>query len=1495
MIESDTRSIAIIGIGCRLPGADDAEQFWTMLREGGQAVGDIPADRIDLRRYYDAKPQTPGKTIARFGGYLRDIDQFDPEFFAFSPREAERIDPQQRLLLETAWEALENAGIDTSSLVGARVGVYVGQWLSDFEQRLSLHPDELDFAMTLGSGRYAASGRIAYAFGLRGPTLTVDTACSSSLYALHLAVQSLRSGETSLALAGAANVILAPHIHIAYSQSGMMAADGRCKFGDAAADGYVRSEGAAVLVLKRLDAAVRDGDRIHAVIRGSAVNNDGWSSGSMGTPSLVGQTELVRCAVVDAGVDPREVSYVEAHGTGTRAGDGVEIAALAAALGEDRNQALLVGSVKTNVGHTESVAGLAGVIKTALMVREGFIPSSLNLDTPNPSIPWDRIPVAVARDATPWPSQARRLAGVSGFGISGANAHVIMEAPPPPAAVAANAPIPILLLSAHSETALRARAADIAAQLASPEAPALDELLRFQQTRRSALTRRAAFLAETPDALREGLRAFADGGGTALAEGVADPRRPSKLALVFPGQGGQWTGMARELVASEPVFRQVIARADAVIRAETGRSLLEQINLDPGADSYLGDRIDIVQPMLAAISIGYAEWLRAHGLRFDAVVGHSMGEAAAAHVAGAISFEDALKIVCRRSALMREKSGQGAMALVDLPQAEVAAACTGRETAVSIAAINSPRTCIISGEKDAVAALVAEFNAAGVFSQLVNVDVASHSPQMEQPARDLGDALADLTTTSTRTTFVSSVLAEIARGESLEAEYWKRNLREPVRFVDALKVLAQEGIKVLIELGPHPTLAPSIVQTLGDATVITCGRRNEPERPALLVALARAWCAGSPVVWDKDARPARVIDMPRYPWQRRRLWVETAELARTQPGASLAGRGPDDETRSWLYRLAWREIDANLGEAAMPAYGTPSLLLGDCPELAAMLRKAGAVVETAPLDNMEAALGRLALGTRQSVIIAAPSGDAAPFLPVRAAQSIRRGVAARLWFVTRDAQSPLGVGRLNIDGAALWGAARVLSDERPDLWGGLLDLPTELDAQSAARAAAFLLAPGKDDQVALREGRAFAPRIASATHAPGAALQWRADGAYLLTGGFGDVGLQVARAMVEEGARRLILVGRGGLPKRQDWRTLDSQSTLGKRVAAVRALEAMGASVHCVSLDVSDEAAVRRFLDEHEAEGWPPIRGVVHLAAALDRQLIGEATTAGFELAIASKLRSAQVLDRLLPDLDCFVLFSSMSTFVPQPGMVGYVAANAGLEALAFDRRARGACASAVVWGHWRGAGMISGSSGETITADLAQRGLHAFDREQGAALFSWAAGRTEPWIAVAPIDWAAYAKARLGRSEPLLSEVKRAANGAVLAENLDALPAPERLKLLAEAIVDALVRTLQLSPDHVDDAREFGAMGLTSLLAMEFRNRLERMLGRALPATLAWNYPTVRALANHLADDTRAPAEQATITHTLVQLRSGIGSVAEMSDAEALSALCQRPRRKVS
>jgi phthiocerol/phenolphthiocerol synthesis type-I polyketide synthase B len=1485
---SDPRAIAVIGIGCRFPGgADSWSSFWQMLCDGVDAIGDIPADRFDLARFQDAKPQTPGKTVARHGGYLDRIDEFDAAFFKISPREAASVDPQQRLILETAWEALEDAGADVNALRGARVGVYVGQWLSDFEQRIFTHPDEVDFPATLGSGRYAASGRIAYAFGFRGPTLTLDTACSSSLYAVHLAVQGLRSGETSLALAAAANVILAPHIHVAYSQSGMMAPDGRCKFGDAAANGYVRSEGAAVLALKRLDDAVRDGDRIHAVIRGSAVNNDGSTSGSMGTPSRDGQRELVQAALADARVAPASIGYVEAHGTGTRAGDPVEIGALSDALGAGRaaDKPLLVGSVKTNIGHTESVAGLAGLIKAICAVRTGFIPRSLHYNEPSALIPWADLPVAIASKGGDWPHEGPRLASVSAFGIAGANGHIIVEAPPVQERVAPkSATLPLLLLSARSEEALRARALQIAETISSEN---LLELIRFSQSRLTALEYRAVFLANDAAELRAALTAFA-AGGDALASGAADPHRPPQLAAVCPGQGGQWIGMARELMAAEPAFLSLIERADQVIRAETDWSLLEQLKLNDKDPAHVGQRIDVVQPMLTAVSLAYAEWLGAHGVQFDAVVGHSMGEAAAAHIAGAISLDDALRIVCRRSRLMREKSGEGGMALVDLPRAEVETSLAGLEQRVSVAAVNSPRACIISGDKAVVAELVERFSARGVFSRLVNVDVASHSPHMAEPARELALGLADLKPKATDIAFASAVLGRAAEGEELNAAYWARNLREPVLFADALGVLSERGATAFIELGPHPTLTPAMEQTLGDraGAIVCCGRREENERNTLLAALAKLWCVGVRVKWrGADAASAPMIRFPSYPWQRERHWISSADLQTGRGEGGVSWRALTEEARSWLHAVEWRAI---VSQPPASVRGVRWLVIGEAPTMCSALRAEGASVEQASFDDLQRMLAGLGSDALNILIAAPVSGGA--YAPVQAARALPKGVQARLWFLTHHAQSPQGDARTDMDQAACWGSARVLSDERPEIWGGLVDLAAHGDARDAAAAAAFLLAPGEEDQVSVRRGIIYAPRIVAAPNPKGERIRWRSDGAYLITGGFGDVGLAVARAMVEEGARRLILVGRTALPPRSEWARLDETSVLGRRVAAVRALERLGAAIHCVELDVANEAAVAAFLQSYESEGWPRISGVLHLAAVLDRRLIEETWAADFSAAVKAKLEGARILDRLLPDLDCFILFSSLSTFLPQAGMASYVAANMALEALALDRRARGVPASCIAWGAWRGAGVIGDDRGAANIAEMAQRGFGSFDPAEGAALVSWAAGREAPWLAVTPMDWGAYAQARAGRNEPLLRELKIDRSGDTLADRLNAAEPAERRALLAGVVAEAVAKTLHLPVAGVGQAREFGEMGLTSILAMELRNRLERALARPLSATLAWNYPTVAKLSAHLAGEpSQAPVERNARAAEESRPDPRLANVAELTEADALAALRRR------
>ena len=667
--------VAIVGIGCRFPGgASDAASFWRLLIERRDAIAEIPADRIDVTRFFAAAPATPGRMMTRWGGYLERIDEFDAGFFGVSPREAERMDPQQRLLLETAWEALEDAGQDIDRIDRRRAGVFVGQWISDFEARLFADPEEIDFFMTTGSGRYATSGRVSYLLGFRGPSLTIDTACSSSLAAVHLAVRSIRSGECSLALAGGVNIILQPHISIGYSQSRMMAPDGRCKFGDASGDGYVRSEAAALIVLKPLQHALADGDRIYAVIRGGAINNDGRGSGSMGTPSRAGQEELLRAAYDDARLPPGLVGYIEAHGTGTRVGDPVELGALGAVIGTARSPGspVFVGSVKTNIGHTEGAAGIAGLIKAALALHHGVIPPSLHFREPNPAIPWSELACEIPRAATPWPAQEHpRFAGVSAFGIAGSNGHIVLEegVAGTPRAAAASRATQLLPLSARSPVALRKLAERYAEHLSAGDPASLRDICWSAATRRTCLDHRAAFVAAGIEAMVEVLRSYAKDQKTAAADAVVHTADRPRLAFVVPGQGAQWIGMARELLDREPVFRAMLERCERAARPYADWLILEQLAAEPGSAAFKLDRINVIQPVLVAIAIAYAELLRSLGVQPDAVVGHSMGEVGAAYIAGALDLDQAMHVICRRSSLMRRVSGQGAMALVELPLA----------------------------------------------------------------------------------------------------------------------------------------------------------------------------------------------------------------------------------------------------------------------------------------------------------------------------------------------------------------------------------------------------------------------------------------------------------------------------------------------------------------------------------------------------------------------------------------------------------------------------------------------------------------------------------------------------------------------------------------------------------------------------------------------------------------------------------------------------------
>lgn len=887
--------IAIIGIGCRFPGGvNNPDTFWQLLVNGVDAISEVPPDRFDVEAYYDPTPATPGKVMSRWGGYLDQVDQFDAAFFGISPREADRMDPQQRLLLETAWEALEDAGQVPDSDKTRQTGVFVGLWLNDYEARLFKNPAKVDFYMTTGSGRYSASGRLSYALGLQGPSVTLDTACSSSLVAVHLACQSLRNGECDLALAGGANVILQPHITIAYSQSKMMSPDGRCKFGDARANGYVRSEGAALITLKRLSDAVADGDPIYAVIRGSAINNDGKTSGFLATPGSAGQEEMLRKAYAHAGVSPGAVQYVEAHGTGTNAGDPVEIGALGAVLAEGRpdNQPCLIGSVKTNFGHTEGAAGMAGLIKVALSLKHQTLPASLHFQQPSPNIPWDVLPVKIQSSLTPWPAhEGAAIGGVSAFGIAGTNAHVVLEeyvGDIQPVEKAAQRPI-LLPLSAQTQDALVALAESYQAVVESAD---LADIGFTAATRRFQHGVRLAAVASDGAEMAEQLAAFVAGEKRrGLAAGGENGSTPRKVAFIFPGQGGQWVGMGQQLLEQEPAFRAMMEQCQEAMRPYIDWSLIDE--LQSGARF---EEIDVVQPMLFAVEVSLAALWRSWGVEPDGVIGHSMGEVASAYTAGAISLADAAHVICRRSQLMKRVSGLGAMAVVELTFGEALAEISGYEDKLGIAVSNGPRSTVISGDPTALDAVVEKLKAREVFCRPVKVDVAAHSPHMDALRPELVVDLKGLQASEAPVSVYSTVIGAEQSGLGFDAAYWGENLRQPVLFAAAVQKALADGYNTFIEMSPHPVLLAAIEQSIrafnvDDALTLASTKRKEDERFVMLESLGALYTVGYTVDWARLYPAGEVLHLPTYPWQRERFWVDEKALGGGQ-GMRREGEHP---------------------------------------------------------------------------------------------------------------------------------------------------------------------------------------------------------------------------------------------------------------------------------------------------------------------------------------------------------------------------------------------------------------------------------------------------------------------------------------------------------------------------------------------------------------------------------------------------------------------------
>ncbi|MGC5053274.1 type I polyketide synthase [Micromonospora sp. DT48] len=871
--------VAVIGVGCRLPGdVDSPDALWDLLLKGGQTSGEIPTQR--WRAYRERGPEYAAvlRETVTAGSYLDDIAGFDAEFFGLTPREAAEMDPQQRILLEVGWEALEHAGLPPTRLAGSDTGVFVGVSTTDYGDRLLEDLPTVEAWTGIGAATCALANRVSYALDLRGPSVAVDTACSASLVAVHLACQSLLLGESTVALAGGVNLVLAPGQNVSLNAAGTLAPDGVSKSFDRDADGYGRGEGCGVLVLKRLDDAVRDGDRVLAVIIGSAVNQDGRTDGIM-APSGEAQQHVVRRACARAGVTPDSVDYVEAHGTGTRLGDPVEAGALSAVYGVSRSpeRPCLIGSIKSNIGHLEGAAGVAGLMKAILALHRGQIPGTPLRGRSIPAVDGDGTGLRLVTSPLPWPRRdGPRRAAVSGFGYGGTIAHVLLEqAPPLPPTDGADddGRRPMVPLSARSAAALRAQAGRLADRLAADDRTPLADIGHTLAHRRAQLSHRAVVTGADRDGLAAALRRLADDEPDAgTVTGVAPGGRSVRPVWVFSGHGSHWAAMGRDLLGHEPAFAAAIDEIEPVVVDEAGFSLRTAL-----AATELGG-VDRIQILTFAMHLGLAAVWRAYGVRPAAVIGHSVGEVAAAVTAGVLRPVDGARLICRRSALLRRAAGRGAMAMVTLPFADVAERLAGRADLVAAIA-SGPAATVVSGDIAAVDEIIEQWPADRIAVRRVQSDVAFHSPQMDPLADELRTAVHELHRSPAALPMYSTVLDDPRATPGCDGDYWAANLRRPVRLVQAVEAALADGHRAFVEISAHPVVAHSLRETadhvdIADVYVGTTLRRHAPGHRTMVAAVAGAYCHGVEVDWTRQHPLGRLVDLPTYPWQHRQHWRE---------------------------------------------------------------------------------------------------------------------------------------------------------------------------------------------------------------------------------------------------------------------------------------------------------------------------------------------------------------------------------------------------------------------------------------------------------------------------------------------------------------------------------------------------------------------------------------------------------------------------------------------
>ncbi|QUR65921.1 type I polyketide synthase [Mycobacterium spongiae] len=1547
---------AIVGYAARFPGAANADEFWEVLRQGRDAVSEVPEDRWDVTEFFDPTPGAPGKIVTRRAGFIDDIAGFDAPFFGVSTREVMLMDPQHRLLLETAWQALEHSGTAPMALENTQTGVYVGLGTHDY---LGMMSDELDYAdiepyMAIGTSAAAGAGRISYRLGLQGPAVTVDTACSSSLVAIHQACQALRLGECDLALAGGVNVLISPGTMITFSQARMLAPDGRCKTFDAAADGYVRGEGCGVVVVKRLDDAIRDGDRIRAVIRGSAVNQDG-ASGGLTVPNGIAQQRVITEALGVAGLAATDVGYLEAHGTGTSLGDPIEVQAAAAVLagGRDSSHPLLIGSVKTNIGHLEAAAGIAGLIKVILSLEHEVLPKHLNFSNPSPHIPWDQFSVRVVQEATAWERDGRRrVAGVSSFGFSGTNAHLIVEEAPDEVdrVVAAPGPLEqpedrkfhVLPLSARSPAALAQLADQYRNWLSAHPQTRLSDVCHTAGVGRSHLEHRAALVVRSTESATELLGALADDRpAPGLVRGVCADR--PKTAWLFPGQGSQLAGMARQLFETEPIFAEAVTRCAASVADVLERPMLDVIFDTDSPDSEATLRqTSYAQPALFAVEMGLARLWQSWGLEPDVVLGHSVGQYSAACVAGVFSLEDGALLLAERGRLFGSLPAGGRMVAV-FTAAERVEALTDEFPRLSVAAYNGANT-VLSGPAEDLDRAVARLMADGVRCDWLDTSHAFHSELLDPVLDEFESYASRLEFASPQRILVCNRTGTaLGRNVTLDGPYWRRHARQPVEFAKSVHTLAELGCAVLLEVGPQPVLSAAALRAWPDPATapraIASLRRNADDQRQITEALADAYIVGHvPEFGALQKPPVRQLDLPTYPFQHRQYWFHEKRVPPTQISsqtshptsaapteavrlledgqieelaALLDGAGANQQTLDVLTKLAaqhnqqrdalsvadaryeirWEKATAATTRQADTDERSAWLLIGDRAEviepvvdvlnargdrhqiigvptsetdengLEVALRAAVAeestlrIVYLGALDDSETSMRSL-LRMQHRVLV----GTRLLFRAATAAE-----LRTPIWLVTRGAQRVSDSDTVSPVQSCLWGFGRAASLEHPHVWGGLADLSAG-DADEWSRVIDQLLAAspdlsGREDQVAVRDDAIYVARLTRRAGQPATTPPvLRDDATYLVTGGLGAVGLEIAGYLAAHGARHLVLTSR---------RT--PSDVTQQRIDAMR--DQSGCEFRVIGADVADPHDVARLMATVGSE-LPPLAGVVHAAGEIGNTPLRTLDDAEVDRVFAGKVWGAWHVSEATADmqLDFFLSTSSIAAVWGSFGQTAYSAANAFLDGLSWRLREQGVPGISVNFGPWS-----AGMADPEARAQLDRRGvttLKPADALAGMAdlMAAPATPGAPPEAAqgvVAQIDWARFLPlyqqagkraflAELEREVPDSAPAPAGPETTRLVERLTLAPAQQRKKLVVEYLRDVVAEVTRIDRAEIREEAGFFDLGMDSLMAVEMRRRVEEAVGSELPTTLAMDYPRLTDVATYLLVDVLGISEQA-------------------------------------